>query len=210
MSPRSSRAQSGGGGPREARWRGRGMRSAQAAAMVGKVMRPTVHFDRELRFGAVEVEDVWSDGVLAANLQARETAMWELLPEDNLGQGHRTPRGPRGQDGLLRSAHALDALGAHVAPPPCCAWSPSPASGGGARRPRAVRPRSEAGPNDVVQRARKKDAGSQPYCFGKGAGARRPFWRSFRPLGTRPASRRGAGHRTDLRTRHAPPPSLIR
>jgi hypothetical protein len=64
--------------------------------LVRLIVLTPVQFGTDMRFGAVEVEDVWADGVLAAELEARELARSQMGPEQALSVGlqaskHTTP-----------------------------------------------------------------------------------------------------------------------
>jgi hypothetical protein len=52
-------------------------------------LRRAIHFDRELRGGAVEVDDHRADDMLAAEDGRTGIAAPEAGPEQHLGAGHR-------------------------------------------------------------------------------------------------------------------------
>ena len=135
------------------------------------VVRGAVDFDREADRGAVELEDVRADRMLAPEAQAPDLSAAHRLPEQNLRQCHGAPQracalegeerrphaakpnphprsggggppkavegaGPgailsdchgRAQDQAIQALRTAD-LRSGAPPPPCFAWSPSPAA----------------------------------------------------------------------------------
>lgn len=58
----------------------------------GEFVMSAIDFNCEFRSGAIEVEDITSDGMLAAKAVAIETARPKTFPEQNFGQTHFAPQ----------------------------------------------------------------------------------------------------------------------
>ncbi len=62
-------------------------------------------FDGESHRGAIEVENVGTDWMLATEAEAGHAAIAESLPEEDFGQSHFRAQGPRAFEGQDRAAH---------------------------------------------------------------------------------------------------------
>src|SRR5205814_1429773 len=87
----------------------------------GAIMRAAIHLDRQPDSRTVEIQNVRSDGVLSAKAHARQLSFPHCLPEQDLRQAHVAPQ-------LASAAECF--VGRPHPPPPCSAWSPSPAPRG--------------------------------------------------------------------------------
>jgi hypothetical protein len=88
--------------------------------LIGASVRCAINFDCQLGSGAKEVQNIWAYRVLPPELKTRETAASNTLPQDHFGQRHFPAQ--------RASAFERQNWCAHPPPPPCFAWSPSPAA----------------------------------------------------------------------------------
>jgi hypothetical protein len=86
-----------------------GVAAQVVVGSVGDVVRGAVDFDREAERGAVKVEDVRPDRVLAPEAQAADLPAAQGLPEQNLRQCHGAPQRACALEGEERRSHAARA-----------------------------------------------------------------------------------------------------
>jgi hypothetical protein len=94
------------------------------------VMR-TVHFDGKSR-GAVEVEDVAADRVLAPETQSIQPISAQAIPQDYLRQAHVAPEVSCSPESRLEGAHFPSICREQAAPSTMLRMVPLPVNGGGA------------------------------------------------------------------------------
>ncbi len=92
-----------------------------ARLRVGIVRQP-IHLNRQTGRRTIEIENVRPDRVLTAKAQAREPPFTQSLPKHDLRQAQSAAQLACAAEGSVRRPHAP------MPPPPCCAWSPSPAT----------------------------------------------------------------------------------
>lgn len=74
--------------------------------LIGLLVAGPVDLDRELRLGAMEIEDVGGDGMLATELEAMQSIGSDAVPEARFRRRHLTTKG-FGADIALTVSHRV-------------------------------------------------------------------------------------------------------
>lgn len=93
------------------------------------VVRRAINFDAEAGLGAVEIQNVGAERMLAAEAQAGEAAAAQVGPQDDFRQRHGAPEAAGTVDGAGGCAHAEVRVGSAFRIADCCGPLHHPAVG---------------------------------------------------------------------------------